>query len=578
MKVSEMQRRLAQKATDAPEHRFTNLYDLLTWQPLMEWAFDKLMTNRGSRTAGIDGKDKRAALRNREQILAELRTALKAGTYRHQPVRRVYIPKGKSKRRPLGIPTLVDRLVQMMVKAILEPIFESDFLPISHGFRPELSCHTAMAQLYRMVALPQLKAYWVIEGDITSCFDRVQHKTLMRLLKRRIQDRKLSAVIWQMLKAGIMEGRLFKKTTAGVPQGGVISPLLANVYLHELDKWLQENYVGLSPYQKRLRRQRKQGNASYLRYADDFVVVWNGPKSGAIKLKAELGEFLQDHLGLELSTEKTHITHVTQGFDFLGFTVRRAIDRSRGYNQVMIYPSKASVMKVKRKIKAMTHHGTTLASVRDKITALNLLLRGWSNYFRHCNASRTFSYIGHYAFKRMERWLRKKTGQRVSKVYRKYYQRHDGYLTWVSEGAALYNPALGTRIRYLRYKHRPNPYLDVDKEVRLPCHLTPYPGRRNWQGYHSYGERWTAIREEVRNRDGYCCRICGSNQRIEVHHIRRHKPQRKHDPKRLITLCADCHRRILNPRSEACRRLNRLQLEAGEPCEGKLSRTVREGA
>ena len=171
MQVSDLQRKLARTATDKPDHRFTNLYDLLTWEPLLQWAFDTLMTNRGSRTAGIDGTDKSTALANRETILADLRAALRSGSYRHQPVRRAYIPKPNGKRRPLGIPTLVDRLVQMMVKAILEPIFESDFLPDSHGFRPQRSCHTVMAHLHLRTAPRHNQMHWVIEGDITGCFE-----------------------------------------------------------------------------------------------------------------------------------------------------------------------------------------------------------------------------------------------------------------------------------------------------------------------------------------------------------------------------------------------------------------------
>ena len=322
MQVSELQRRLAKKATDKPEHRFTKLYDLLTWEPLMEWAFDKLMTNVGSRTAGIDGMDKRTAQQNRDIIIAELRGQLKARTYNHQPVRRVYIPKSNGKQRPLGIPTLRDRLVQLMAKAILEPIFESDFRPESHGFRPGRSCHTAMAHLFQMTAPRQKKMNWVIEGDITGYFDHIQHQTLMRLLRRRIQDNKLLGVIWQMLRAGVMEGELFKKTSEGTPQGGIISPLLANVYLHEIDAWFHKNYTGLNYNEKNRRRQRKEGNAFYVRYADDFVVAWNGTKEGAERLKAELTTFLRDELGLELSAEKTLITHaMTEKAKFLGYAV-----------------------------------------------------------------------------------------------------------------------------------------------------------------------------------------------------------------------------------------------------------------
>jgi RNA-directed DNA polymerase len=557
VQVSELQRRLATKATDKPKHRFTKLYDLLTYEPLMEWAFDKLMTNVGSRTAGIDGMDKRTAQENRETIIAELKATLKTGTYRHQPVRRVYIPKANGKRRPLGIPTLIDRLVQLMVKAILEPIFESDFRPESHGFRPGRSCHTAMAHLHQMTAPRQKKMHWVIEGDITGCFDHIQHKILMRLLRRRIKDNKLLGVIWQMLRAGVMEGALFSKTSEGTPQGGIISPLLANVYLHEIDQWFEKNYTGLNYNEKNRRRKRKEGNAFYTRYADDFVVAWNGTKEGAEKLKAELSTFLRDHLGLELSAEKTHITHVTEGYDFLGFTVKRYSNRTRGRSDLIIRPSEKSVMKLKAKIKSMTKRGTTLDAVRDKIEAMNYLLRGWANYYRHQAASRTFDYVGSYAFRRMEIWLRKKTRQRIRAIYRRYYRRDSGYLTWMAGDKALYNPGVATRIERLRYAHRPNPYLDPTKEVYLTYHLDAYPGKREWQGAHYYGEGWTEIREEALRRDEQKCRVCGRRGRIEVHHIRPWKPGMPHELPNLITLCAACHRQVRDPQSEVSRQIAR---------------------
>lgn len=577
IKVSELQGKLAKKATESPEHRFTHLYELLTWEPLMVWAFDTLMTNRGSRTAGMDGMDKRTAIENRETLLADLKAALKSRTLKPSPVRRVYIPKPNGKQRPLGIPTLTDRLVQLMVKAILEPIFESDFYSTSHGFRPQRSCHTAMAQLHQMTAPKQKKMNWVIEGDIVGCFDHIQHQTLLRLLKRRIQDQKLLTLIWHMLKAGIMEGTLFKKTPEGTPQGGIVSPLLANIYLHELDRWMDEKYIGLDYNEKNRRRRRKEGNAFYLRYADDFVIAWNGTKEGAERLKAELATFLRDDLGLELSTEKTHITHITDGYDFLGFTVKRHIDEQRGYNELRFYPSEKSVMKLKDKIKAMTQRGTTLASVRDKITALNILLRGWANYYRHSTASSTFSYIGSYAFKRMELWIRKKTRLRVRAAYSQYY-RKDRWFTWAASGAFLYHTSQMT-IHYKRYAHRPNPYLDPAQPVELPYHLDPYPGKRSWDGLNSrYGEDWTEKRDETRQRDGNQCTLCGSTDRIEVHHIRKHKGNRKHDPAKMMALCASCHRKATNPRSEVSRRIARHHLGIGEPDEAKVSRPVREGA
>lgn len=557
MKVSELQRRLARKATDKPQHRFTKLYDLLTWEPLMTWAFDKLMTNAGSRTAGLDGMDKRTAQRNRDTIIAELKDVLKAGTYRHQPVRRVYIPKANGKRRPLGIPTLVDRMVQMMVKAILEPIFESDFRPESHGFRPERSCHTALAHLHQLTAPRQKKMNWVIEGDITGCFDHIQHKTLMRLLRRRIQDHKLLAIVWQMLRAGVMEGSLFSKTSEGTPQGGIVSPLLANIYLHELDVWFEQNYTGLNYNEKNRRRKRKEGNAFYLRYADDFVVAWNGTKEGAEKLKADLTSFLHDHLGLELSADKTRITHVTEGYDFLGFTVRSYRNR-QGKHELFTRPSEKSLMQFKAKIKAMTKLGTTLAAIRDKIEAMNYLTRGWANYFRHCAASSTLRYAGYYTFKRMEIWLRNKTRQGIRAVYRRYYRRDEhGHLTWSDGGQFLYLPAY-TKIERLRYAHRPNPYLNEAKEVYISHHLDPFPGKREWDGAHYYGEEWTEARAAVLERDGRKCRVCGQGGKVEVHHIRRWKPGMAHELHNLLTLCGTCHRQVRNPQSEVNRQITRL--------------------
>ena len=572
-KVSELQGKLAKKATEQPEHRFNNLYDLLTWEPLMVWAFDTLMTNRGSRTAGIDRMDKRTAIDNKGEILRNLRTELKSGTLTPSPVRRVYIPKPNGKQRPLGIPTLTDRLVQMMVKAILEPIFESDFYPSSHGFRPRRSCHSAMAYLHQQAAPKQKKMNWVIEGDIVGCFDHIQHKILIHLLKRRIQDKKLLALIWRMLKAGVMEGKLFKETPEGTPQGGIVSPLLANIYLHEIDKWMDERYTGLNYNEKNRRRKRKEGNAFYVRYADDFVIAWNGTKENAHKLKAELSAFLSEHLGLQLSEEKTHITHITEGFDFLGFTMKRHVEERRGYNELRFYPSENSVMKLKDKIKSMTKRGTTLASVRDKITAMNLLLRGWANYYRHSAASSTFNYVGSYAFKRMELWLRKKTRLRVRAVYRKYYRRKR-WLTWGADGEFLYHTS-ETHIEYKRYAHFPNPYLDPSKPVYLPYHLDPYLGKRDWDGTGGrYGEDWTEIREEIRERDGQRCTLCGSQDRVEVHHIRKHKGNNEHNPEKLIALCADCHRKARNPQHEVSRRIARLYQRTGEPDEAKVSRPV----
>lgn len=399
----------------------------------------------------------------------------------------------------------------------------------------------------------------------------------MRLLRRRIQDQKLLTVIWQMLRAGVMENKLFSSTTEGTPQGGIVSPLLANIYLHELDVWMAANYTQLSRPEKCRRRRDHEGNAFYVRYADDFVIAWNGTKAGAERLKAALAVFLREHLGLELSAEKTRITHATAGYDFLGFTVKRRIDPQRKENSLLTYPSTQSVMKLKAKLKSLTHSRTTQASVRDKLSVLNSLLRGWANYFRHSAASQTFSYIGHYAFKRMEIWLRRKTGQRVRAVYRRYYRRHERAMTWSDAGVTLYHPGVSTRITHQRYAHRPNPYLTGAAQAETTP-ATPYPETPPWNGAVYYGEDWTAIRAAVLERDDHRCQLCGRPRRLEVHHLRKWTPGTAHDPNNLLTLCEPCHAQAHSPGSETSRKLARRHVRTGEPDEVKVSSPVREGA
>lgn len=252
------------------------------------------------------------------------------------------------------------------------------------------------------------------------------------------------------------------------------------------------------------------------------MIAWNGTKATAERLKAEVAAFLRDHLGLELSGEKTDITHATDGYDFLGFTVKRQIDPHRGTNDLLIYPSKKSVMTLKAKVKAVTASSTVRASVRDKLMALNALLRGWAGYFRHSAASRTFGYIGHYAFKRMEIWLRRKTGRRIRAVYARYYRRHQGALTWYDAGIGLYHPGISMKVVRRRYAHRPNPYLIAATGTLLDEPLRPETP--TWGGAVYYGEDWTEIRAAVLERDDHRCQVCGSQQRLEVHHIRKWKP------------------------------------------------------
>ena len=317
--VQRIQAMLYAKASNEPETRFKRLYKYLTRPEWVEAAIDRVLRNRGSRTAGIDGKTRSAYLDEdkRAELAKSISDELETQMYSPQPVRRVYIPKPNGKKRPLGIPTIKDRVVQEMVRMLIEPIFEATFLPCSYGFRPNRCTWDALAEAYQFL-LPHCHYYIVIEGDIENCFGTINHGVLMRQLRRRVLDKRLLTLIWKMLRAGMMEDLQYAETTEGTPQGGLVSPLLANVYLHRLDEWLHQRFHAISGHERRKRQQEgRTGFARYIRYADDFIVMMRAGEK-AEGLKRELADFIRRELKMTLSEEKTTIVHASQGFDFLG--------------------------------------------------------------------------------------------------------------------------------------------------------------------------------------------------------------------------------------------------------------------
>ena len=270
MNVGEMQRKLSLWAQRDKEHRFFDLYHLLYDKDWLHLAHDSVKQNAGSVTAGCDGITMTIFDENLEENLHQLREELKSGTFEPQPVRRVYIPKSNGKVRPLGIPAIRDRVVQEALRMILEPIYEADFSPYSFGFRPDRCTMDAISCVV-WSTIANKRFYWVIEGDIASYFDTINHRRLIKILRQRIKDKNLLGLIWKFLRAGVLEKKLFRDTKLGTPQGGIISPLLANLYLNELDRYM-EKYTGLSSYEKRCRRKQWLSNNVYNRYADDLLV------------------------------------------------------------------------------------------------------------------------------------------------------------------------------------------------------------------------------------------------------------------------------------------------------------------
>jgi RNA-directed DNA polymerase len=276
MDVGDMQKKLSRWAEQDRTKRFYNLFDLLHQDDWIRTAQKHVKQNAGSRTAGCDGVNMRDFERDLEGNLARLREALKEGRFEPRPVRRKYIEEikagGRIKRRPLGIPEIQDRIVQEALRMVLEPIWEADFSRNSYGFRPNRSTKDAVAYIGSRLTLSRCTAYgWIIEGDIQSFFDTIDHYKLMQLVRKRIKDEKILDLIWNFLRAGIMEQGNLRHSFLGTPQGGVVSPLLANIYLHELDRYM-ERYTELHPKEREKRKRRRVANFLYVRYADGMPV------------------------------------------------------------------------------------------------------------------------------------------------------------------------------------------------------------------------------------------------------------------------------------------------------------------
>jgi RNA-directed DNA polymerase len=337
--ISEMQHKLATWAKEDRTRRFDRLFRLIANRDWLAEAARIVLASSGAHTPGIDGMDKRRLERDLDQHLARLKADLLKGVYRPQPVKRVHIPKPNGKLRPLGIPTLTDRIVQRAMLMAMEPIWESDFHRSSHGFRPERSVHHAVRTVkLQLQDGTDSRGRWIIEGDLASYFDTVHHRLLVKCVRRRVRDRRLVDLLWRTLKAGHIDRGLFTASSEGVPQGGVLSPLLSNIMLHEFDAWLEAKYLNKKARKDRwawnfgiqkgrpiaIREDRQWKPAvAFCRYADDFVVIVKGAKAQAEAIREECRLFLEGDLKLALNMDKTHITHVNDGFVFLGHRIIR---------------------------------------------------------------------------------------------------------------------------------------------------------------------------------------------------------------------------------------------------------------
>jgi group II intron reverse transcriptase/maturase len=384
-KVQVLQRTLYRAAKADPGRRFHALYDKVHRRDVLERAWVQVRRNQGA--AGID----RATIADVEEygvsrLLDEVVADLREKTYRPLAARRVWIPKpGSTEQRPLSIPAVRDRIVQAALKTVIEPIFEADFLPCSFGFRPKRGAHDALQVL---IDESFKGRRWVVETDIASCFEAIPHDRLMQAIEERVVDRHVLKLLRAMLRAGVLEDGVVRGRATGTPQGGVVSPLLANVYLHRLDRAWQT--TGLGPL---------------VRYADDLVVLCRSRREAERALEA-LTAILAD-LGLEPKAAKTRIVHLEErgeGFDFLGFHHRWVRARSERFRHVLFlarWPSKKAMQRARDRIRELTDRRWLLLPVEEIVGRVNRVLRGWAEYFRYGNSAHHFDSIRDYALMRL---------------------------------------------------------------------------------------------------------------------------------------------------------------------------------
>jgi len=510
--------------------------DLMHQPQWIAAACDRVLQRSRGKAAGVDRVRASEFQQNRRTNLEELRLELKRGTYQPQPLRRVMIPKANGQLRGLGIPCLRDKIVQEAIRMALEPIYEAEFHDHSYGFRPNRSTHHAVIRCQQMLH----KGFtWIIEGDVKACFDEISHKAILGCLREKVMDNRFLALIRRLLKAGVNIEGVVHPTERGVPQGGVASPLLSNVVLNKLDWFLHEQ--GQHGNAEGYASKKGRPNVRFARYADDWCVfITRSSKRHAERLRDQIREFLAQHCGVELSMEKTRITHVRNGFDFLGFHLQLRVGQRGEYVPKVTIPRKALTNGIRRLNEAMrwqpTQESGAARLVRGSAVAV-----GWANYYRIAHDfKRMANQLDYHAF-----WIAVKTLCRryditTAQCLRKYgcgkagisigdsyvlKRAQDTQVSWKQASPEPYEPGTGC-------------YLDdVDWEVEVRRYESRQrPGRMDFKALALF-------------RDGYRCRRCGTrvtHETSETDHIKPVSSFASYAQAttlfNLQTLCLACHK------------------------------------
>ena len=450
-RVLEIQAKLHRWAGDDPHRRFDDLFNLVADPAFLLVAWDQVRGNKGARTAGVDGRTAASISLGAGvgEFLDRLRTSLRDRSFTPMPVPERMIPKTGGKRRRLGIATITDRVVQASLKLVLEPIFEADFLPCSYGFRPKRRAHDAVAEV-RFYAMHSYE--WIVEGDIKACFDEIAHPALLDRVRKRVGDKRVLALVKAFLKSGILgEDRVLRENNTGTPQGSILSPLMSNVALSVLDEYVAQapGGPGTGTTERAKRRRHSLPNLKLVRYADDWCLMVSGSRADAQALREKISGVLSA-MGLRLSPEKTLITHIDEGLDFLGWHIQRHRKRGSNRQYVYTYPSRKAVKASTGKAKIICRTTDTNLPLDALLLRLNPALQGWCAYFRPGVSTGAFSYLSYYAWQQVGRWLRRKHHRSAWKDLRRLYYKGDAW--WpASEDRQLFNPA---KVGTTRYRYR----------------------------------------------------------------------------------------------------------------------------
>jgi len=593
--TTEILERISKNSLNNKDEIFTRLYRYMLRPDIYHVAYSHLYSNAGAATKGINND---TADGFSEKKITSIIESLKNETYQPAPVKRVYIPKKNGKKRPLGIPLFTDKLVQEVLKMILEAIYEPVFLNVSHGFRPNRSCHTALKELKKEFN----GSRWFVEGDIKGCFDNINHEILVKVIGTKIKDARIIKLIYKFLKAGYMEDWQYHKTYSGTPQGGIISPILANIYLHELDKYIMDlkaefdvpsaekitpAYRELSNEIKRISYRIKHTSGheretliaeikekkkklrtmpctaqddkkiKYIRYADDFIIAVKGSKEDCKDIKDKLTEFISGSLGMELSTEKTLITHSSECARFLGYDIRvrrdgtvkrggvnHAKQRTMNNHTELLIPfdDKIHNFIFDKKIAVQKSDGTLFPVHRNSlirctdleiITTYNDELRGICNYYRLASNYCKLTYFAYLMKYSCLKTLAAKHKCSISKIMSMY---KDGKGGW----AIPYDTKAGKKYRYFAN------YMDC-KESRYYSDVISNSAV-------IYGNSVTSLEKRLKAKT---CELCGTTESefYEIHHVNKLKNLKGKQAweivmlakrRKTLVVCRECHHKIHN--------------------------------